>query len=297
MTTNQLKYFITAAECLNFTEAGKQHFISQTAITQHIQALEDQLDVKLFIRNKRKVELTPAGKVFLTEARAILERSRSAVEKTKKAATGFSGSLNIGYVNGQENTDLGELIKEFYHDYPAISFQLFRKPHLDLFYELDRGNLDIIFNICYSNTNLEGFEYRHMKTNRLYAVLYPSHPYAQLSSIRRYDLRNDSFFLTQFYENNQAKGYGYILPEKFADSGFVPKVIGRSSDIETLLLLVAAGIGITILPEAAIHYVKQSSDLVFIPLEGEHEQVDILAIWKKDNQNPALKLFIDMLHS
>ena len=66
MTTNQLKYFITAAECLNFTEAAKQHYISQTAITQHMQALEEDLEVKLFDRQKRKVSLTPAGQVFLT---------------------------------------------------------------------------------------------------------------------------------------------------------------------------------------------------------------------------------------
>jgi DNA-binding transcriptional LysR family regulator len=296
MTTNQLKYFITAAECLNFTEAGKRHFISQTAITQHIQSLEEQLEVKLFIRDKRHVELTPAGKVFLIEARAILERSRTAVEKTQKAATGFSGSLNIGYVKGQENTRFGSLVMEFYQHYPNIDFQLFREAHLDLFYDLDRKKLDIAFNICYSNTDLTGFEYRKVGSQQLYAVLYPSHPYAQLSSIRRYDLRNDSFFLTKFYDNNHAKDYGHIIPEKFADSGFIPKIAGKSSDTETLLLLVASGIGITILPESAIRYVRQSDGLVFIPLEGEHEQIDVLAIWKADNQNPALKAFLGLLN-
>ena len=68
MTTNQLKYFITAAECLNFTEAAKQHYISQTAITQHMQALEEDLEVKLFDRQKRKVSLTPAGQVFFNRS-------------------------------------------------------------------------------------------------------------------------------------------------------------------------------------------------------------------------------------
>ncbi|MBR5926234.1 MAG: LysR family transcriptional regulator, partial [Firmicutes bacterium] len=72
MTTNQLKYFVTAAETLSFTETGKIHFISQTAVTQHIQALEEQLQVQLFKREKRHIELTPAGKVFLAEARMML---------------------------------------------------------------------------------------------------------------------------------------------------------------------------------------------------------------------------------
>lgn len=295
MTMNQLKYFITAAECLNFTEAGKQHFISQTAITQHIQSLEDQLGVKLFTRQKRRIELTPAGQVFLAEAKDILERSSLAVERTQKAANGFFGTLNIGYVKGQENSELGSLFRKFHEKYPTIFFQLFRKQHLDLFLGLDKGDLDIIFNITYENTELKDFESKYITSQRLYAVLPPTHPYAELSSIRRYDLRRDTFFLTKFYEDSQAKDYGHIMPEQFASSGFVPKIGGRSPDIETLLLLVTAGIGITILPESAIRYVRQNSDLVFIPLEGDHEYIDVLAIWKPQNHNPALKMFKEML--
>ena len=90
MTTNQLKYFITAAETLSFTEAGKLHYISQTAITQHIQSLEDQLGVKLFTRNKKRVYLTPAGEIFYMEAKALLERSKLAVNKARNAADGVS---------------------------------------------------------------------------------------------------------------------------------------------------------------------------------------------------------------
>ena len=295
MTTNQLKYFITAAECLNFTEAGKIHYISQTAITQHIQALEEQLGVQLFVRNKRRVSLTPAGEVFLSEARLILERNRQAVERTQNAAKGLSGTLNIGYVIGQENMDLGQLMRTFYQKYPGIKFQLFREPHLDLLYQLERDNLDVVFNICYHDTVLEDFDSIQMSTQRLYAVMSISHPYANLSSIRRYDLRNDSFFLTKFYEDPAAKKYKIIIPEMYAFSGFIPKIAGRSRDIETLLLLVSAGIGITILPESAIRYVRQSDQLAFVPLEGEHEYVDVRAIWKKGNTNPALATFIEML--
>ena len=93
MTTNQLTYFISVAECLNFTEAAKKHFISQTAMTQRIQTLEDQLGVRLFDRSRRHVELTPAGKVFLQEARAILEMEHRALEKVEAAAAGISGSI------------------------------------------------------------------------------------------------------------------------------------------------------------------------------------------------------------
>lgn len=293
MTTNQLKYFITAAECLNFTEAAKLHFISQTAITQHIQTLEQDLDVKLFDRQKRKVSLTPAGEVFLVEARSILERNQAAIRRTQRAAAGISGNLNIGYVKGQENTNFGLLLKKFRLDHPGVGIDVFREAHLDLLMDTDQGHLDAAVNICYKTTNIDGFKSLYIASQKLYAVLPVTHPYAQLTSIRRYDLKNDPFLITKFYDNPRAKQFEHIIPEQFVTSGFVPKIIGESTDIETLLLLVAAGIGITILPESAIKYVRQSHDLAFIPLIGDHEHVDIMLFWKEDNKNPALPLLID----
>jgi DNA-binding transcriptional LysR family regulator len=293
MTTNQLKYFITVAECLNFTEAGKKHFISQTAITQHIRALEDQLNTKLFIRDKRHVELTPAGEVFLIEARGILERMQIAIQKTEKAANGITGTLNIGYVKGYENTNIGDIIKDYHDQYPNIYFQLYRRSHLDLMLLLDQKKIDLAINICYGDTDNANFVHQKITSIPLYAVMYPTHPYAQLSSIRRYDLRNESFLLTRFYDESLAKNY--YIPEQFASAGFIPKVVGTSSDIETLLLLVSSGIGISIMPASAIRYVKQSNNLVFIPLEGDHEYIDIVAFWKHANDNPAISTFMELL--
>ena len=295
MTSNQLRYFITAAETLSFTEAGKRHFISQTAITQHIQALEEQLGVQLFVREKRRVRLTPAGEIFYKEAKAILEQTKIAVNRARNAADGVSGSLNIGYVKGQAFSRITPLIKQFYLQNPSVIFTLFRQAHLDLLMNLDRKHLDLIFNIVYSHTDLTGFSYKKIASDRLYAVIPPGHPYAQLSSILRYDLRNESFLLSKFYDDPSAERYGHDLPDKYADSGFIPKISGRSSDAETLLILVSAGLGITILPESIVRAHAHSTELSFIPLEGEHEHVDVLAIWKEDNTNPVIKVFRDSI--
>lgn len=293
MTTNQLKYFITAAKYLNFTEAGKQHFISQTAITQHIQSLEVQLGVKLFNRDKRKVELTAAGKVFLEEAKAILDRTKIAIDKTERAARGEEGFLNIGYVKGFESSCIRGFIKTYYTTYPNIRFHLFRRSHLDLLLQLDKKKLDIVFNICYSNTETGGFEIKQIKKYHLYAVLYADHPYAQLSSIRRYDLRNDNFLLTKYYDDSLAKSYE--IPVSYAESGFIPKIVGASSDLETIMMLVSAGVGISIMPECAVEHFRQIDDLAFIPLEGQHEYINLVALWRKDNDNPALHKFLELV--
>ena len=312
MTTNQLKYFITAAETLSFTEAGKLHYISQTAITQHIQSLEEQLGVKLFAREKKRVRLTPAGEIFYMEAKAILERSKIAVNRARNAADGISGSLNIGYVKGQGFSLITPLIKKFYLQNPSVKFQIYRQAHLDLLMNLEKGKLDFIFNIVYGNTDLTNYSYQRIGRDRLYAVLPPGHPYSQLSSIRRYDLRDEPFLLTKYYDDPSAKKYGHVIPDKYAESGFIPRIDSRSSDAETLMILVSTGIGITILPESIVSTLGHSTDLSFVPesivstlghstdlsfvpLEGDHEYVDILAIWKDNTSNPVTHVFKDFV--
>ncbi|MBR5756885.1 MAG: LysR family transcriptional regulator [Firmicutes bacterium] len=295
MTTNQLKYFVTAAETLSFTETGKIHFISQTAVTQHIQALEEQLQVQLFKREKRHIELTPAGKVFLAEARMMLERDAHAIEITRKAAKGQTGTINIGYVKGQENTPFDNALLSFHKNNPGVYFRLFRKAHLDLMMLLDRGDLDIAINICYENTKAEGFESHLLTKQKLFAVLPATHPYAGLSSISRVDLKNDGFIMTKFYDDPNAKKYDFIIPELYAYSGFVPEILGKSSDIETILILVSMGIGVSILPESAIKYARQSGKIAVIPLVGEYEHVDIMAFWKAGNKDPILRLMLQEL--
>lgn len=89
MNTKQLEYFISVAENLSFTKTAEKFYISQTAVTQQIKALEEQINVTLFTRSKRHVELTPAGKVFLSEARTIIKNINDAIAKTQQFAHGF----------------------------------------------------------------------------------------------------------------------------------------------------------------------------------------------------------------
>ena len=188
---------------------------------------------------------------------------------------------------------IASLLRTFIQHNPSVKFQLFRHAHFDLLFELEHGQIDFIFNIVYGTTDLSGFSCHHIARDRLCAVLPPGHPYAQLTSIHRYDLRGEPFFLTKFYDNPSAKAYGAAIPDNFANSGFIPKIVDRSPDAETLLLLVSCGLGITILPESIVQNFRSTTDLAFIPLEGEHEYVDVLAIWKERDNNPVINVFRD----
>ena len=95
MNMNQLRYFIGVAEYQSFTKAAGSYYITQTAITQQIRALENHLGVQLFDRNTRPVRLTPEGSVFLREAKAVLERVEQAEHRVREASVGLVGSAGI----------------------------------------------------------------------------------------------------------------------------------------------------------------------------------------------------------
>ena len=126
MNRNQLRYFVAAAEHRSFTKAAEQYYISQTAVTQQIQQLEQSLGCELFDRSTRPVSLTSAGSAFLQDAKAILERMSRAQERVHDAATGLTGTLRVGYVRGYERSDLSTLMRHFHQKNSNVLISFYR---------------------------------------------------------------------------------------------------------------------------------------------------------------------------
>ena len=275
MNINQLKYFIAVAESKNFTRAAEQYFVSQTAITQQIRALENALDVQLFDRGRRPIILTPAGKVFLHEAKTIVERMNSASARARAASTGIVGELRLGYTKGYERGPLSEALRAFHGSYPNILITCFRDDTDELAAGLRSGKFDIIF--TWDSTDLAHEENVITETLEHYPLtvaLFSDHPFARKSSLSRSDLKNEAFI--------------YMSP-----SGYMPHIVQISNDIESVLMMVAAGEGISVLPDYAIRKLGDAENLVFIPLKGDDEQVEIITAHNSENANPALENFLE----
>ena len=120
MTVQQLKYFLDAAKSLNFTKTGEAFFISQSAVTQQIHNLEQELGVKLFVRRSRRLALTDAGRVFMGEAQGILARTEDAVERVRAVQNGKSGTLDVGYLKGIEMSRFPKSVQSFHEKYPGV---------------------------------------------------------------------------------------------------------------------------------------------------------------------------------
>lgn len=288
MNLNQLKYFIAVAETLNFTKAAKKFYISQTAVTQQIKALEEQLEVKLFQRTNRHVELTPAGRTYLNEAKAIIKRAEEASRKVKLAYAGLSGSLKIGFIKGCEHAGLAELIVHFREEYPNISLNFKRDNFLALLDSLDDGSNDIIFNIQPKLNRNPNVVFKTFKQVPLYALLNSLHFFAHKTSITRKDLHDETFILMK--TSDQDDKFSPIM-DGFLATGFLPKNVCYANDIESLLLMVSANMGVAILPEYNIHALNGIESLRAIPLKNNEELLEIAMAWNTTNPNTVVKQF------
>ncbi len=297
MNQNQLKYFVAAAESRNFTKAAEQFYISQTAITQQIRLLEETLGCALFDRSTRPVSLTGAGETFLGEAREILERMNRAVELTHGAAMGLSGTLQLGYVCGYEHSDLPLWMRRFHGENPNILVSFYRCSADVLSSGVLGGAYDLVY--TWDSTNLkqnEEVDHVTVERVRLMVALYDRHPLAQRQSLRRQELRGENILYMSPSADVESYGDAFYM-ELYRKAGFKPNILFRSSDAESILMMVASEEGISILPEYCTTKLNHPYNLRFVPLEGAQEVEEIVAVWRRDNRNPALNRYLQSLET
>ena len=295
MNRNQLKYFVAAAENQSFSKAAEQFYISQTAVTQQIKLLEEMLGCTLFNRNTRPVTLTPSGKVFLIEAKAILERMNRAADRVHDAATGLIGTLRVGYVCGYERSNLSVLMRHFHQKNSNVLITFYRCSTDVLAAGLMHHEYDIIF--TWDSTNLKkqpDIAYKTVEKARLVVALYPGHPFAQRNQLSRWELRGENILYMSPDASNDSYGDSLFM-RRYKDAGYKPNILFRSADTESILMMVAAEEGISILPDYCTDKLYNADNLVFIPLAGEDEDEEIIAAWQNSNENPALHSFLDIL--
>jgi len=292
---NQLRYFVSVAENGSFTKAAVNHYISQTAITQQIHTLEESIGTKLLDRNSRPVSLTPAGKVFLKEAREILGKMDTALLRTREASTGLEGELRIGYTKGYEHSDLPKYLRSFHQEYPNVLISCYRCDTDMLASGLIKGDYDVIF--TWDSTNLrqeETLALQVMEHVPLRVALYANHPLARRRELSRKDLKQENILFMSPSGTGDSFGDAYYI-NLYQQAGYQPNIILRSNDMESILMMVAAEEGISIVPEYTHPWDVGTENVVFVPLSGEEETEEILIAWRRHDDNPALQHFIEKL--
>jgi DNA-binding transcriptional LysR family regulator len=292
MNLQQLRYFVTVAELLNFTRAADLLHVTQSGLSKQIADLENELGVKLFIRSKRYVRLTAAGRELLAEAREIVERSEKFIKKTRQFASGQAGSLKIGFLGISEQNFLPPVLKKFQQKFPQIELSLTQLDWNPVNSALVGGDIDIGITFSLGLESLPGLAWQTVSPGFLTVAMPQDHPLAGQKTVSLRELAGEPFIT--FTPNRSSLSIDH-LTKICRYHGFSPKIARQVSRMETMLLLIKAGLGIAVLST----HVKSlgGEGLRFVEIDCSEKRIDLVAAWKKGNPNPAIPLFLEELRT
>jgi DNA-binding transcriptional LysR family regulator len=289
MELTHLRYFIVVAEELHFGRAAVKLHISQPPLSQQIKRLEDELEVKLFNRTSRRVELSAAGRVFLTEAREIVERANEVRATMVNFGKGQSGYLSIASCETAINTFLPEAMKKFMCKYPEVQLSLKEWGIIEQFKAFDEKRTHLGFMRPFGH-DISAYSKRLMLRQQYILALPANHKLCAHSSLTLAMIGNEPLILFPRTRHPRLRD---CFDERFKLSGFKPNIIQELVAKYTTLALVKAGIGLAIVPESSMVY--SPSGVEFRKLDSNLPPIELFAFWRPENDSPLIKNFLDLI--
>lgn len=281
-------YFLAVAEELHFRKAAEKLFISQPGLSRQIKQMEEILETSLFVRNKRKVSLTPAGEYLKSELEFILNHLEVTKKQLKSIGDGNLGEIRIGFLGSAMQNVIPELLIKLKNKYVGIKANLEELSNHAQVNAILRDKLDVGFVRLARVPN--GIELRPVFEDTFSIVLPKDHKLNSTSFKGVHQLAEESFIL---FSQDYSPLYYDTVMSICEDKGFTPKISHKSVHAQTIFKLVENNLGIAIVP-TSLQYGFQM-DVKFIELKKISQRAVLSVIWKVDNRNPALQHCIDLL--
>jgi DNA-binding transcriptional LysR family regulator len=285
MELRHLRYFCTAAEQGSFSKTARLLYVSQSAISEQIGDLEAEIGVKLFHREGRRTELTAAGEVFFEEAKTVLAAARQATERAKGAARGEVGTLKIGFFAGGIGQNFTRIVKRFRKQFPGVRLSLVEMTPTQQWQALVEGTIDLGFTRRLEPRYVDLLSWERIRQDHIVAVLPKNHPLAP-GPVNLRDLARESFVLSS--RETSPAVFDKVI-ELCSEAGFSPKIASISTVWSSVVLLVQAGEGISLLP--LNHQQNRTNDLAFCPLTAKNAWVDLIIAWSPKRDNAIMQSF------
>ena len=291
MELRHLRYLVAVAEELSFTRAAVRLHMAQPALSVQIRQLEDELGVALFDRSRRAISLTSAGEAMLAESRRLVASLERSVDLVRRVGAGAVGTIAIGFVPSAANSTLPGLLGRFRAARPDVMVTLREMAPDDLVERLHAGMLDIVFlYLPFSDPLLE----QVVVTREPFVAALPAdHPLAAAPAVDVRELRDEPFVTPA---EHGMPGLHAKVSAICGDAGFVARAV--QDDVwlvQTIVALVAAGVGVALVPSSS--QADARAGVVYRPLRPAHpaHQVELAAIWRRDDSSPVLAAFVDEL--
>jgi len=287
MELRHLRYFVTVAEELHFGRAAQRLQIAQPPLSQQIRQLEEELGVQLFHRTKRSVQLTEAGQLFLEEASQILTRAEQAIQIVQRADRGETGRLTLGFVGSATYSVLPVVLKVFRRRFPEVLLSLYEMTTTQQVQALheDRIHLGFVRPPIYEQELM----IESILKEPFVAVLPEFHRLANETQISLLTLANDPFILFPRYLGS---GFYDQIVNMCQQVGFQPQVAQEAIQMQTIISLVAAELGVALVPASVQNL--QRVGVVYKALAESTSQVELAMIWRPDKISSVLQKFLEV---
>jgi DNA-binding transcriptional LysR family regulator len=274
MELRHLRYLVAVAEQGSFSAAARKLHVAQSAISEQLSDLEQELGVPLFTRSSRKTSLTPAGELFLNEAHRVLEDADHAVEVARRAHRGEVGTLRIGFFAGSVGVNFPRLIRSFRKQHPGVQLSLIEMTSTRQWPALVNGEIDVGFTRRVEPEFRTELLSELIHQDPIVAILPRNHPAAASGQVDLRDLAGDPFVLSS--RETSPAVFDKVI-ELCSEAGFSPRIASISTVWSSVALMVQAGEGVSLLPLNQQQF--RTRDLAFRPLKAKNAFVDFVMTW------------------
>jgi DNA-binding transcriptional LysR family regulator len=287
MDVRVIRSFIAVAEEKNFTRAAVRLNVAQSPLSQQIIRLEGELGVQLFERTTRTVELTESGEVFYARMQILLSLHDDAIDATRKTAHGELGRLSVGFTGSSTYELLPAFVRSYHERSPGVTLDL----HTEMFTPgqvkaLLDGRLSV--GILRPPVYAEGLVVEMLRRESMVALLPSQHRLASERTIDLGSLRDEWF--VSYPQTPDSTLYSVVLSACDA-AGFIPRVRNVISDTAALVTLVAAGLGVALVPSSLRHLAINGA--VYRPLRSPAIEIGLAIAYRENDNSPLVRRFVE----
>lgn len=287
MEIRQLRAFVTAAEDLHFRKAAERLHLSQPALSKRIQGLESELGEKLFLRIQQTVRLTPAGESFLAHARDILVRVSHATEAVKLAARGRTGRLEVGFCQGMEIRTLPRIVRRFRRRFQGVDLRVHPLPSPDQVEAVRQGRIDL--GLVHLPAPVEEVGVEALSPEPFLVVSPQGHKLARCPEATLQSLRGEPFILIA---RRYAPVYYDLVLSLARGAGVVLSLQAEARSFHDTLSMVAAGLGVALLPESVRELPWKG--VAYCRLKSPGPQLEMGVIYRTEEHSELLENFLEV---
>ncbi|MFC0226677.1 LysR family transcriptional regulator [Serratia aquatilis] len=289
MELRHLRYFIAVADEQNFSRAAERLHISQPPLSRQIQQLEEDLGVSLFERGSRPLKLTDAGRFLYGHAQQFLAQSVELKSMTRRVGQ-LDRSLSIGFVASTLYGIMPRLIRRFRAQHPEVTMGLHEMTTMEQIQALKDGRIDVGFGrIRYEDANVRRII---LRDEPLIAALAVDHPLAHIPELTLRNLQSETLIV---YPQTPRPSFADQVLATFHDRALEPRKVMEVRELQVALGLVAAGEGITLVPQC-LHSLKRQ-DVIYKTLHEQHLVSPIIMSTRLLDESEDIKTLLQMIYT